>query len=110
MRHGKGRAVTPVVKVTRHAIRIVELGDVVQRQPIVEAQGNGRLLCAGLAEGIICIRGVRNTLASRAAEGEEGVYQPGLRRPQLKDASYAQSVSPGAARGLTCRFLLTSCW
>lgn len=50
---GEGRAVAPVEEVARHVGRVVEDGAVVEGQTVTEAQGDGRLLGAGLAEGVV---------------------------------------------------------
>ena len=49
---GEGRAITPIIEVTRYGAIVVELGHVVEREAVAEGQGNGRLLCSGLAEAI----------------------------------------------------------
>lgn len=51
--HRKSRAVSPVPEVSHRLVGIIESGDVVQREAVVEAERDWRLLGSRLAEFVL---------------------------------------------------------
>ena len=52
--HGEARTVAPVVEVARDGARVAESGDMGCGEALGEEELDGRLLGAGLAEGVVC--------------------------------------------------------
>ncbi len=76
--HGEGWTVAPVVEVARDGARVAEFGDVGCCEALGEEELNGRLLGAGLAEGVVCggvlVRGVGRSVVEVGVLGGMGIF------------------------------------
>jgi hypothetical protein len=76
--HGEARTVAPVVEVARDGARVAEFGDVGCGEALGEEKLDGRLLGAGLAEGVVCggalVRGVGRSVVEVGVWDDMGMF------------------------------------